>query len=118
LAQSLGRAQGWLLSNQQVDELANLAFGYDHDYAKRYRWDSPVKLNLNLSFDDQLQASIGNQYSTANMASLCAKLKQYPSGTEFKLTTNGEQGRLEPLVQAIRQTATESGLAIETADAQ
>ena len=118
LVESLAHAQAWLLSNHQIDELESLTFGSARDYAKRNHWDSPVELNLSLFFDGRLQAIINNQYSLTDITALCVKLRQYPNGTKFRLTTDGEKDRLDPVVKTIEETAAEVGLTIETAVTQ
>jgi hypothetical protein len=110
LVESLAKAQAWLLSDEEVAELENLTLGSERENLKQYHWKSPVELSLNLLFDGQLRADINHQYFPADLASLRAKLAQYPSGTKFKLTTFGEPSRLVPILQEINDAAVEHGL--------
>ncbi len=58
LVESIGKAQGWLLSNDQITELANLALGDEQTNVQQWHWTSPVKLTITLTFDNQLMADI------------------------------------------------------------
>jgi hypothetical protein len=113
LVESIAGAQGWLLSNEQVDELEKLALGSEHDNVKQRHWNSPVEFSLDFLFDGQLRADINHQYFPKDISSLCAKLGQYPSGTKFRLTIRGEEDRLAPVVRSVNETAVEDGLVIE-----
>jgi hypothetical protein len=104
-----------VLSNEQVDELEALTLGSERDNVKQRHWISPVELSLDILFDGQLRADINHQYFPRDLASLRAKLRQYPSGTKFLLTVLGQEDRLEPVVQSIKETALEHGLEIEVA---
>ncbi len=112
LLASLANAQAWLLDNDQVTELESLALGSERRNAAHWRWHSPIELNLNLLFDGQLQASIG-EFVTTGLAPLQAKLAQYPRGTVFHLTTFGNVERLAAATRAIEETAAQNGLVIE-----
>ncbi len=113
LVESLAGAQGWLLSNEQVDELEGLTLGSERDNVKQRHWTSPVELSLDFLFDSQLRADINHQYFPSDLTSLRAKLAQYPSGTKFRLTVLGEEDRLVLVVQGVNETAAENGLVIE-----
>lgn len=115
LVESLAGAQGWFLSNEQVDELENLILGSHRDNVKQRHWISPVELSLDFLFDGQLRADIGHQYFPRDLTSLRAKLGQYPSGTKFHLTILGEQDRLAPVLRAVNEAALEHGLTIDLA---
>jgi hypothetical protein len=112
LVESIAGAQGWLLSNEQVDELENLALGSERDNVKQRHWNSPVEFSLDF-FDGPLRADINHQYFPKDLASLRAKLGQYPSGTKFQLTILGEEDRLAPVVRGVNETAVDDGLVIE-----
>jgi hypothetical protein len=113
MVESIAGAQGWLLSNEQVDELEKLALGSERDNVKQRHWNSPVEFSLDFLFDGQLRADINHQYFPKDLASLCAKLGQYPSGTKFRLAILGEEDRLAPVVRGVNETAVEDGLVIE-----
>jgi hypothetical protein len=115
LVESLAGAQGWLLSNEQVAELENLTLGSERDNVKHRHCSSPVELSLDLLFDGQLRADINHQYFPKDLASLCAKLGQYPSGTKFELAILGQEDRLRPVLRGINEAAIEHGLTIEGA---
>ena len=118
LVEALGKAQAWVLSNEQVTELENLTLGQERDNVRRWHWSSPIGLTINLLFDEHLQADINHQYSAADIASLRKKLAQYKSGTQFSITTFGPQERLAPVLQAVSALAAEHGLAIESVQPQ
>ena len=112
---SLAQAQGWLLSNEEVAELEHLTLGSQRDNVKQYHWRSPLELSLDVLFDGQLRVDINHQYFPEDLASLRQKLRQYPSGTKFRLTILGQEDRLAPVVNVINETALAAGLAVEVA---
>jgi len=114
LVESLAKAQGWLLTNEQVSELEELTLGSERDNVRQYHWASPVDLSINLLFDGKLRADINHQYFPTDLTSLRAKVAQYPSGTKFKLTSFGEQNRLAPILREITEAALEHGSVIES----
>ena len=95
-----------------MTELEDVTLGSERENLKPYHWSSPVDLSLSLLFDGQPRADINHQYFSTDLASLCAKLGRYPSGT--KLTTFGERSHLAPMLQEINDAATEHGLFIES----
>ena len=97
LVLSLAQAQGWLLSNEEVDELEHLTLGSERDNVKQYHWRSPIELSLNIFFDGQLRVDINHQYFSNDLDSLRGKLRQYPSGTKFRVTILGQEERLTPV---------------------
>jgi len=111
LVESIGRAQAWLLTNEQIADLENLTYGQERDNVKRWRWSSPVDLNINF-FGEQLQAAIG-QYTAADLASLRIKLAQYPNGTKFSLNIFGSPERVAPVLRTLDDVAAEHGLQVE-----
>jgi hypothetical protein len=113
MVESIARAQGWLLSNEQVDELEKLALGSERDNVKQRHWNSPVEFSLDFFFDGQLRAEINNQYCPKDLVSLREKLGQYPSGTAFRLTVLGQEDGLVPLLRAVNEAALEHGLTID-----
>jgi len=115
MVESLATAQGWLLSNEQVDELEKLALGSERDNVKQRHWNSPVEFSLDFLFDGQLRADINHQYFPKDLASLRDKLGQYPSGTKFRLTVLGQEDRLAPVLRAVNEAALEHGLEVEVA---
>jgi hypothetical protein len=115
LVEALGKAQAWLLTNEQITQLENLTLGSEQDNVKHWHWHSPVDLGINFLFDDRLMADVNHQYSIADISSLSGKLAQYPSGTRFLLTSFGPQDLLALVLQEINDVAAEHGLVIEMA---
>lgn len=112
LVESLGRAQAWLLDNEQVTELEGLALGIERQNVAQWHWHSPVEMNLTFLFDGQLQATIG-QFTPSDLASLQGKLTQYPRGTVFHLTAFGTPELLAAATRAVHETASQNGLVVE-----
>jgi hypothetical protein len=46
MVESIAGAQGWLLSNEQVDELEKLALGSERDNVKQRHWNSPLEFSI------------------------------------------------------------------------
>jgi len=115
MVESIAGAQGWLLRNEQVDELEKLALGSERDNVKQRHWNSPVEFSLDFLFDGQLRADINHQYFPKDLASLREKLGQYPSGTKFRLTVLGQEDRLSSVLRAVNEAALEHGLTIDLA---
>ena len=114
LVEALGRAQAWLLTNEQIMELENLTLGSEQENVKHWHWRSPIDLNITFFFGERLQANINNQYSAADTAALVTKLAQYPSGTTFWLTTLSPPELLAPVLREIEQAAADHGLIVES----
>lgn len=112
LVEALGRAQGWLLTNDQIGALENLAFGQERQNVKQWQWSSPVELDVNF-FDERLMQATVHQYSETDMASLLSKIKQYPAGTEFRLSISGPPDKVAAAGTAIEDAAANHGLRIE-----
>jgi hypothetical protein len=115
LVEALGRAQAWLLSNEQIIELENLTLGSEQENVKHWHWHSPIDLTINFFFDERLQADVNHQYSAADTTALVSKLAQYPSGTTFWLTTFGPPELLAPVLREINNAAADHGLVIQSA---
>jgi len=114
LVESLGRAQAWILTNDQVTELEDLVLGSsEQDSVKHWRWHSPVNVNISFPFDEHLSAQINSQYSAGDIASLKSKLAQYPSGTTFSVTAFGPQELLAPVLREVDKVAADHGLSVE-----
>jgi hypothetical protein len=111
LVESIGRAQAWLLTSEQITDLGNLTLGQERDNVKEWHWNSPVHLNISL-FGERIQASI-DQYSVNDLASLRDKLAQYPSGTKFRLNIFSSPESAASALAAISDVVTEHGLQIE-----
>jgi hypothetical protein len=87
LVEAIGKAPAWLLTDDEVTELESMTLGQERDNVKQWHCTSPV--NVNVSFvGDQIIASV-NQYTATDIASLKAKLAQYPSGTKLSLNIFG-----------------------------
>ena len=112
LVESLGRAQAWLLDNDQLTELESMTLGSERENVKQWHWHSPVEISLTLLFDGQLLGNIG-QVSVKGLAALEAKLAQYPSGTVFHLSAFGAPERLAAVTRAIYDIASQNGLVVE-----
>ena len=83
LVEAIGKAPAWILTDDEITELENLTLGQERDNVKQWHWRSVV--NVNVSFaGDQIIVSM-NQYTASDLASLEAKLAQYPSGTKLWL---------------------------------
>ena len=113
LVEALGRAQAWLLDNDQVTELESLTLSGERQSVERWHWHSPVGINLTLRFDSQILADVNGQFNTSGLASLQAKLAQYPRGTVFHLNAFGAPERLTAATRAIHETASQNGLVVE-----
>jgi hypothetical protein len=113
LVEAIGRAQAWLLTNEQITDLENLALGQERDNVKRWHWSSPVDLNISF-FGEQIQAIINSQYTATDLAFLRSKLAQYPSGTKFWLNIFGSHERVAPVLNAINDVAAEHGLQVDS----
>jgi hypothetical protein len=79
---------------------------------KQWHWSSPVDLNISF-FNDQMQASINNQYNSADLGFLQRKLAQYPSGTIFRLSISGPRDLVAPALSVINDLAAEHGLQVQ-----
>ena len=108
LVEAIGKAQAWLLTDEQITELENLTLGQERDNVKQWHWKSPGDLSVTL-VGNQMVASI-NQYSALDVSSLKAKLAQYPRGTTFQLNIYGPPDRVAPVRAAIAEAAAEHGL--------
>jgi len=107
LVEAIGKAPAWLLTDDEVTELENLTLGQERDNVKQWHWTSTV--NVNISFaGDQIIASM-NQYSAADIASLKAKLEQYPSGTKLWLNIFGTSEQVASVNATLADIAAEHG---------
>jgi len=68
--------------------------------------------NVNF-FRDQVQGTVA-QYSEADLASLQAKLGQYPAGTKFWLNIFGPPDRVASVLAAIDETSAAHGFQVDT----
>jgi hypothetical protein len=117
LVNAIGTAQAWLLTNDEITALENLALGeQDLDRAKHWHWSSPVAVNVSL-FGDGMQANINNQYVPTDLTSLRNKLTQYPIGTTFSLNIVGPPDDLPPVLTAIDDIAAEHGFQVDNPQA-
>jgi len=113
LVESIGRAQAWLLSNEEITELENLTFGQERDNVRQWHWASPVDMHLSF-VGEQMLASI-HQYVVTDVASLRSKLSQYPNGTHFAFDVHGPAARVAPVVTAISEIADERAFHVDSA---
>jgi hypothetical protein len=114
LVEALGKAQAWVLSNDQITELENLTLGSEQENVKHWHWRSPIDLTINFLFDERLQADVNHQYSATDTAAVVSKLAQYPSGTTFRLTTFGPPELLAPMLREIDGAAADHGLNVQS----
>jgi hypothetical protein len=112
LVEALGRARGWLLTDEQVTELEHLTLGQERENVKGMRWKSPVELTVSGFADAGVSTRIGPSVVN-DLAALRGKLAQFPPGTRFQLITFSETARIKPVKQAIYETAAEHGLTIQ-----
>ena len=112
LVEAIGKAQAWLLTNEEITALENLTLGQERDNVKQWHWSSPIDLNVSF-FSDHMQATVNNQYTATDLRSLQSKIGQYPSGTKFWLNIFGSPDRVTPVLAAINDVAAEHGLQIE-----
>ena len=113
LAEALGKAQGWILSNSQITELECLSLGQLKDEVSRWHWHSPLNLSVTVGIGNPVHADINGIFFEPDMDSLRAKLAQFPSGTEFHLRPYGTEEQVRPVIQAIRNLADEHGLVVK-----
>ena len=113
LVQALGRATGWVLTNEDIGELLGLALGPERDNITPWQWKPPLSLHLVVPFEGELQASINDEYTVGNTSALCEKLSQFPDGTEFKVTVFGQAGALAPVLEAVHGVAAAHGLRLD-----
>jgi hypothetical protein len=110
LVEAIGKAPAWLLTDDEITELENLALGQERDNVKEWHWTSTV--NVSVSFaGDQIIASM-NQYTAADIASLKAKLAQYPSGTKLWLNIFGSPDKVASVHATIADIAAEHGFEV------
>lgn len=108
LVQSIGSAQAWLLTDDEITDLENLTLGQERDNVKSWHWTSEVRLSI--GFVGNTFLGRANQYVATDLPSLKAKLAQYPSGTKVSLSVLGSPEREELLRAAILGVARERGL--------
>jgi hypothetical protein len=113
LVESLGKAQGWVLNDQQVTELETLTLGTERSNVSKWHWRLPLSLRVDFSFGPEPQSTINDTYVMTGLDSLRVRLGQFPSGTPFRVSAFGSPEKLAPVMQAIRDTAREHGLAVE-----
>jgi hypothetical protein len=107
LVEATGKAPAWVLTDDEVTELENLTLGQERDNVKQWHWTSTV--NVNVSFaGDQIIASV-NQYTATDVASLKAKLAQYPSGTKLWLNIFGTPEKVASVNATLADIAAEHG---------
>ncbi len=80
---------------------------------KEWHWKAPVSVVV--SFSGFRTIATVNQYSTLDLASLNAKLAQYPRGTRFTLNIVNASREVQ-VRAAITETAAEHGLDVTQAE--
>jgi hypothetical protein len=113
LVAAISGARGWLLDNLQLDRLEHLIVGPPRENVRRWHWQSPVSVTVQVIGYAHLLTYVNYLYFPADADSLCAKLAQYPSGTHFWLNTSGPREDLAPILQVIRETARRHSFTID-----
>jgi hypothetical protein len=117
LVESIGKAQGWLLDDDEITELESLTVGDEKkNVGSWHQSQTTVGVVLDLLTDGRLQATVGGRFNPWDLESLCQKLAQCPSGTEFSLIEVGDKERLGPVLEAIREVAQRHGFLIKEGD--
>jgi hypothetical protein len=107
LVEAIGKAPAWLLTEDKITELENLTLGQERDNVKQ--WQGTSTVNVNVSFvGDQVIASM-NQYTATDVASLKAKLAQYPSGAKLWLNFFGSPEHVASVHATLADLAAEHG---------
>jgi hypothetical protein len=114
LVEAVGKAQAWLLTNEEVSDLENMTLGQERENISQLRWSSPVSLQVDF-FHDRLHAIINNQYSAQDLQALRLKLAQYPKGTRFSLHIFGRAAQVDTALAALDDMAGAYGLQIDRA---
>ena len=117
LVESLGRAQAWLLSEEEATELEKLTVGQERENVRQWRRKSPIEVNISAWPDGHVQANI-QQYGAQDVEALRKKLAQYDSGTRFVLSSSGTEEQLSAALRAVRDVAAEHGLILESTGQQ
>jgi hypothetical protein len=112
LVEAIGKAQAWLLTNEEITALENLTLGQERDNVKQWHWSSPVDLNISF-LNDQMQASINNLYNSADLDFLRSKLAQFPGGTIFRLSISGPHELVTSALAVLNDLAAEHGLQVQ-----
>lgn len=113
LVESLGRAQAWLLSEEEITDLEKLTVGEERENVKQWHRKSPIELIISVGPDGPVQANI-QQYWTQDIEALRKKLAQYDRGTRFVLSSSGTEEQLSVALRAVRDVAAEHGLIVES----
>lgn len=113
LVEALGKAEAWVLDDNQITELENLTLGQEQNEVARWHSDSALNLSVNIGFGAQFHADINGMYFVDDMESLRAKLAQFPSGTEFHVNAYGTHEQITPAIQAIQEVADERGFFVK-----
>jgi hypothetical protein len=111
LVEAIGKAQAWLLTNEEISELERLTLGQERGNVEQWHWGSPVDVNVT-SFGDKLLANV-HQYVETDLNSLRRKLAQYPTGTTFRLNISDSPGRVDPVLTVLNEVAAEHGFQVE-----
>jgi hypothetical protein len=114
LVEAIGKAPVWLLTDDEITELENLTLGQERDNVKQWHWTSTVNVNANFA-GDQIIASM-NQYTATDIASLKAKLAQYPSGTKLWLNIFDSTDKVASVHAIIADIAAEHGFEVAEPD--
>jgi hypothetical protein len=110
LVQALGGAQAWLLTDEDLTALENLAIGSERENVKQWRWSSPVTLYVNVD-KDRIFWNI-KQVSANDLTSLLAKVAQYPAGTDFMVNISGAHERTASVSDALYEVGDKHALQI------
>ena len=115
LVEAIGKAPAWLLTDDEITKLESLTLGQERDNVKQWHWTSTVNVDVNFG-GDQIIASM-NQYTATDVASLKAKLAQYPGGTKLWLNIFGSPEHVASVHAAIADIAAEHGFEVAQPEA-
>jgi hypothetical protein len=115
LVEAIGKAPTWLLTDDEITKLESPTLGQERDNVKQWHWTSTVNVDVNF-VGDQIIASM-NQYTATDVASLKAKLAQYPSGMKLWLNIFGSPEHVASVHAAIADIAAEHGFEVAQPEA-
>lgn len=117
LVEAIGKAQGWLLDNSEIAEVQHLTLGNQKEQVADWKPAHSESIGIDLtflSFDSFL--ILIDRYSVRDIASLGAKLAQFPAGTRLVVAhfhAAQEDSRWNKILGTIHETAQEHGFQVE-----
>jgi hypothetical protein len=117
LVEAIGKAQGWLLEASEIAEVRRLTLGNLKEQVAD--WEAPhqetVGIDLSGFSFNQFWIEV-DRYPVLDVASLRAKLEQFPEGTHFVIFHFGsaqQDRRWGQIIETIHETAQEHGFKAE-----